>query len=209
MHYLYLLSLAGLLLFASCDKKRQYAREGNSAYNKKSYLKAEEKYNEALKEDSLFMPALYNLGNTYYMSSDSNYLAAAEAYDKYLSVPQKQAKMTQKDSLLYANALYNRGNSFFNLSQMNTQDSNSGKYLQQAAKDYQKSLLFNSADSNAKYNLALCLWLMKNDNQNNNNDNSQQMKQMLEAMKINEKKTLEKAKSKQEKSQNSQNEKDW
>lgn len=203
--YILLLAFV-LMLFSSCDKKRQYAREGNRAYNKKSYLKAEEKYNDALKEDSAFVPALYNLGNTFYMSSDSSYKAAIESYNKVLNQP---IGKTKKDTLKYANTLYNRGNSFFNLSQMNTKDSNSSKYLSQAAKDYQQSLVLNSTDTNAKYNLALCLWLMKNDNQNNNDQNNQQMQQMLEAMKINEKKTLEKTKSKPQKSPKSNNDKDW
>lgn len=193
-------------VMSSCDKKRQYAREGNRAYNKKAYLKAEEKYNEALKEDSTFIPALYNLGNTFYMSSDSNYKAAIDTYNKVLSQPMGK---TKKDTLKYANTLYNRGNSFFNLSQKNIQDSNSNKYLAQAAKDYQQSLILNPKDTNAKYNLALCLWLMKNDNQNNNDQNNQQMQQMLEAMKINEKKTLERTKTKPQKSQKSNNDKDW
>lgn len=203
---LYVMVLLACLFLSSCDKKRQYTREGNSLYSKKSYSQAIEKYGQALKKDSTFAPALYNEGNAYYMSSDSNYTAAVEAYGKFLSRP---IGKTHKDSLAFANALYNRGNAFFNLSQINTQDSNSGKYLKQAAKDYQASLLLDSKDTNAKYNLALCLWLMKNNNQNNNEQNNQQMQQMLDAMKINEKKILEKTKTKPQSSSRPKNEKDW
>lgn len=203
---LVILSLGILLLFASCDKKRQYTRSGNKEYNKKAFAKANEIYEKALKQDSTFAPALFNRGNSFYMSSDSNYVAAIESYNKFLTSPMGKEK---KDTLAYANAFYNRGNSLFALSQINPQDSNAGKYLKQAASDYQHSLLLNPQDSNAKYNLALCLWLMKNDNQSQNNQNQQQSQQVLEAMKVNEKKTLERSKKKQTEAKKPQNDKDW
>lgn len=202
---IFIISFCVISLFSSCDRKRQYTREGNSSYNKKEFAKATEKYESAIANDSTFTPAIFNRGNSFYMSSDSNYKAAIESYEKYLSQPLGK---TLQDSLNYANAFYNKGNSEFALSQQNPQDSLSGKYLQQAAMDYQQSLLLNPKDTNAKYNLALCLWLMKNDNQSQN-QNQQQSQQMLEAMKINEKRTLERTKKVEAQTQNKRNEKDW
>lgn len=201
-----LVALCLSCVLSSCDKKRQYTRSGNSDYKDKAFAKANENYEKALKEDSTFSPALFNRGNSFYMASDSNYSAAIDSYSKFLSKPMGK---TKKDSLQYADAFYNRGNSLFSLSQANPQDSASNKYLKQAALDYQNSLLLNPQDSNAKYNLALCLWLMKNDNQQQNNQNQQQNQQMLEAIKVNEKKILEKTKKKPQESQKPQNEKDW
>lgn len=203
--YTYIFLVLFVLCFASCDKKRQYARQGNSAYNKQAYNEAEEQYNKSLIKDSNFVSALHNLGNTY-MSADSNYKAAEQMYSKALNMP---IGKTKKDTLSYANTLYNRGNAFFNLSQNNTQDSNSINYLQQAAKDYRQVLILNSEDSNAKYNLALCLWLLKNDNQNNREQTEQQMQQVLEAMKIKEKQALKRAKLNRDNSQKTSDEKDW
>lgn len=203
--YTYIFLALFALCFASCDKKRQYTRQGNGAYNKQAYNEAEEQYNKALAKDSDFVSALHNLGNTY-MLADSNYKAAEQMYSKALNIP---IGNTKKDTLSYANTLYNRGNAFFNLSQINTQDSNSIDYLQQAAKDYRQVLILNSKDSNAKYNLALCLWLLKNDNQNNREQTEQQMQQVLEAMKIKEKQALERAKLNRDKSQKTSDEKDW
>ncbi len=201
--YIYLVLLA--LCFVACDKKREYTRQGNSAYNKQAYNDSEEQYGKALSKDSNFVSALHNLGNTY-MMADSNYKAAEQMYSKALSIP---IGKTKKDTLSYANTLYNRGNALFNLSQINTQDSNSIDYLQQAARDYRQVLILNSEDSNAKYNLALCLWLLKNDNQNNREQTEQQLQQVLESMKIKEKQALEKAKLNRDNSQRTSDEKDW
>ncbi len=204
--YTYIFLVVICFFLHSCDKKKQYVREGNSAYNKQSYNEAEEKYTQAILKDSNFAPALYNLGNTYYKSADSNYKAAAEMYSKLIYLPIGKNK---KDTLNYANTLYNRGNAFFYLSRTNTEDSNSINYLQQATKDYQQSLLYNSEDSNAKYNLALCLWLLKNDNRDDNEQREKQMQQVLESMRIKEKQVLERARLNRDDSQSSSDEKDW
>ncbi|MDO5760861.1 MAG: hypothetical protein Q4Q06_07530 [Bacteroidota bacterium] len=199
-----LLVLLSLCLF-SCDKKRQYTRQGNSSYNKQSYSEAEEQYSKALHEDSNFVVALHNLGNTY-MLADSNYKASAKLYSQALSQP---VGKTKKDTLAYANTLYNRGNAFFYLSQQHTQDSNSMEYLQQATKDYMQTLMLNPEDSNAKYNLALCLWLLKNDNQNNREQTEQQIQQVLKSINIKEKQALERAKLNRENTKSESDEKDW
>ena len=89
------------------------------------------------------------------------------------------------------------------------------KYLSQATQDYKNAMILNPKDTNAKYNYALCLWLMKNNNNpdnnqdNQNNNNNSEINQMLNAMKNNEKQTISRVKKQKENVRNKQNEKDW
>ncbi len=211
MNKIFILLLMVLCLFG-CDKTRNNARSGNRDYNRKNYKQAQEHYNKALKEDSTFKPVQYNLANTYMQDKTQDYNQAIEYYNKYL---QNQPTNTPKEKKLYSQGLYNRGNAYFNLSQQNKQDTMSMKYLVQAATDYKQVMMLNPQDTDAKYNYALCLWLLKNNNNpdNNNQDNqnssNSEINQMLEAMKNNEKNTISKVKKKEEKVKNQVNEKDW
>ena len=200
------------LCLVSCDKSRQDTRFGNNAYNKKDYKKAHDYYKKALNQDSTFKKADYNLANTYMQDKTQDYEKAIEYYNKFLNQKPNDSKKAKKQ---YAKGLYNRGNAFFNMSQQDKASEKSMKYLAQAANDYKNVLMLNPTDSNAKYNYALCLWLMKNNNNpDNNNDNNQnssnsEINQMLEAMKNNEKNTISRVKKNKENVKNQKNEKDW
>lgn len=198
--------------FVSCDKVRQYTRKGNHDYNNKNYSEAVSNYKTALKEDSTFTSAAYNMGNAIMQDSGKDYARAVEYYNKYL---EKKEPKTKKEKVNYSKGLYNRGNALFALSQENKDSEEGMKYLTKAAEDYKNAILLNPEDTNAKYNYAVCVWLLKNnnnpDNQNdnqNNNSNSE-INQMLNAMKNNEKQTISRVKKQKENVHNKQNEKDW
>ncbi len=200
------------LLLISCNKTNQYTRKGNRNYNKKEYSEAIKNYEQALKTDSTFDKANYNLGNALMQDNGKDYSKAVEHYNKYLA---NKTPKTSKEKREVADALYNRGNALFGLSQTNKESEEGMKYLSQAANDYKQSMILNPKDTNAKYNYALCLWLMKNNNNpddqndNQNNNNNSEINQMLNAIKNNEKQTISRVKKNNENVQDKHNEKDW
>ncbi|MBR1626696.1 MAG: hypothetical protein IJ681_06085 [Bacteroidales bacterium] len=201
-----------IAVVSSCDKTRSYARKGNHKYNKKNYTEAAADYKQALKNDSTFSAANYNMGNALMQDNGKDYASAVNYYNKYL---ENKNPKNPKEAKNISKALYNRGNALFGLSQTNKESEDGMKYLSQAAQDYKNAMLLNPNDSNAKYNYALCMWLMKNNNNpDNNNDNqnnnsNSEINQMLNAMKNNEKQTISRVKKQKENVHNKQNEKDW
>lgn len=208
--YLILILLPFVMM--SCDKSRSYARKGNRQYNKKNYTEAVNNYKQSLKADSAFSQVNYNMGNAVMQESGKDYAQAVNYYNKYLA---DKSPKTTKEKKEVADALYNRGNALFGLSQTDKQSEEGMKYLAQAAQDYKQAMIMNPEDSNAKYNYALCMWLMKNNNQpdnnkdNQNNNSNSEVQQMLNAMKNNEKNTISKVKKQEENVRNKSNEKDW
>ena len=77
-------------------------RAGNGFYKNKQYDKAEQKYRDALKTDSISSVSNYNLGNSLY--EQGKYDEAADAYDK-------AARTSGGDTAI--NAYYNKGNTLF------------------------------------------------------------------------------------------------
>ena len=201
-----------IAVVSSCDKTRSYARKGNHKYNKKNYTEAVNNYKQSLKADSTFSQVNYNMGNAVMQESGKDYAQAVNYYNKYLA---DKSPKTTKEKKEIADALYNRGNALFGLSQTDKQSEEGMKYLAQAAQDYKQAMIMNPEDSNAKYNYALCMWLMKNNNQpdnnkdNQNNNSNSEVQQMLNAMKNNEKNTISKVKKQEENVRNKSNEKDW
>lgn len=77
-------------------------RAGNGFYKNKQYDKAEQKYRDALKTDSMSSVSNYNLGNSLY--EQGKYDEAADAYDK-------AARTSGGDTAMHA--YYNKGNALF------------------------------------------------------------------------------------------------
>lgn len=208
----YLILLVLLTSVISCDRTRSYARKGNHKYNKKNYTEAVTNYKQALKQDSTFATANFNMGNALMQDNGKDYASAVNYYNKYL---EGKKPTTTHEKINYSKGLYNRGNAFFALSQENKESEEGMKYLTQATQDYKNAMILNPKDTNAKYNYALCLWLMKNNNNpdnnqdNQNNNNNSEINQMLNAMKNNEKQTISRVKKQKENVRNKQNEKDW
>ncbi|MDD2576441.1 MAG: hypothetical protein PHG98_03255 [Bacteroidales bacterium] len=217
-----------LFIFASCDKEKNYLREGNRDFEEKQYAKAEDNFRKSLNIDSTYKKAQFNLANsTYKQNKEDQYNQSLLYYEKAL------AQDTIMDTLFTANTLYNRGNTNFKLALLDSIEKGE-KYnegLKKAVEDYKKTLKLNPQDTSAKYNLSLAMRLLKqNQNQNKQNKNqedknqqqkskqqeqnkpkqNQDSKRMLEALKNNEKNTLEKLKKeKGKKVINSRNNKDW
>ncbi len=217
-----------LFIFASCDKEKNYLREGNKDFEDKQYNKAEDNYRKSLNQDSTYKKAQYNLANsTYKQNKEDQYNQSLLYYEKAI------AQDSIMDTSFTANTLYNRGNTNFKLALLDSIEKGE-KYnegLKKAVEDYKKTLKLNPQDTSAKYNLSLAMRLLKqNQNQNKQNkkqeDKNQQQKpkqqeqnkpkqnqdskRMLEALKNNEKNTLEKLKKEKDKKViNSRNNKDW
>ena len=217
-----------LFIFASCDKEKNYLREGNRDFEEKQYAKAEDNFRKSLNIDSTYKKAQFNLANSAYkQNKEDQYNQSLLYYEKAL------AQDTIMDTLFTANTLYNRGNTNFKLALLDSIEKGE-KYnegLKKAVEDYKKTLKLNPQDTSAKYNLSLAMRLLKqNQNQNKQNKNqedknqqqkskqqeqnkpkqNQDSKRMLEALKNNEKNTLEKLKKEKDKKViNSRNNKDW
>lgn len=217
-----------LFIFASCDKEKNYLREGNKDFEDKQYNKAEDNYRKSLNQDSTYKKAQYNLANsTYKQNKEDQYNQSLLYYEKAI------AQDSIMDTSFTANTLYNRGNTNFKLALLDSIEKGE-KYnegLKKAVEDYKKTLKLNPQDTSAKYNLSLAMRLLKqNRSQNKQNkkqeDKNQQQKpkqqeqnkpkqnqdskRMLEALKNNEKNTLEKLKKEKDKKViNSRNNKDW
>ncbi|MCK9321722.1 MAG: hypothetical protein M0P32_06950 [Bacteroidales bacterium] len=217
-----------LFIFASCDKEKNYLREGNRDFEEKQYAKAEDNFRKSLNIDSTYKKAQFNLANSAYkQNKEDQYNQSLLYYEKAL------AQDTIMDTLFTANTLYNRGNTNFKLALLDSLEKGE-KYtegLKKAVEDYKKALKLNPQDTSAKYNLSLAMRLLKqNQNQNKQNKNqedknqqqkskqqeqnkpkqNQDSKRMLEALKNNEKNTLEKLKKEKDKKViNSRNNKDW
>ncbi len=217
-----------IFIFTSCDKEKNYLREGNKDFEEKQYAKAEDNFRKSLNIDSTYKKAQYNLANsTYKQNKEDQYNQSLLYYEKAI------AQDSIMDTSFTANTLYNRGNTNFKLALLDSIEKGE-KYnegLKKAVEDYKKTLKLNPQDTSAKYNLSLAMRLLKqNRNQNKQNkkqeDKNQQQKpkqqeqnkpkqnqdskRMLEALKNNEKNTLEKLKKEKDKKViNSRNNKDW
>lgn len=250
---LYLLAVVSLC--CGCDKEKNALREGNKQFEKKAFDKAESAYRNSLAADSLYKTAEYNLAAASYKQGKSDkLLSAAKYYESYL------LSLDHNDTLQTSACTYDMANTYFQISQSDSikASEQSKLFLQKAAELYKQSLRLNPQDTNAKYNLALTQYLLKEDEQQKNdqqqqqqqdqnqqqnqqqqqqkqqqqqsnnqnqdknkqNDNRQmssgenkdkkQMEKMLEALKNNEKRTLNKIKRKEDASaQKRRIEKDW
>ena len=232
---LYLLAVVSLC--CGCDKEKNALREGNKQFEKKAFDKAESAYRNSLAADSLYKTAEYNLAAASYKQGKSDkLLSAAKYYESYLlSLDHNDTLQTSACTYDMANTYFQ-----ISQSDSIKASEQSKLFLQKAAELYKQSLRLNPQDTNAKYNLAMTQHLLKEEekqkndqqqqqqHQNNNqnqdknkqNDNRQmssgenkdkkQMEKMLEALKNNEKRTLNKIKRKEDASaQKRRIEKDW
>ena len=187
----------------------KYIRQGNSNYGEGKYKDAEIDYRKAISHDSASVKGNYNLGNALYKQSKFNESAAA--YQKL-----SQSIVEEADK---AKVFHNLGNSLFE-----------NKKYEESIKAYKQSLRLNPKDDDTRYNLAYALTKLKQRQKNQQNksqqkNDKQQQKQqqqsqnkkmsksdadrMLEALKNNEKRTLDELKKNKSKAVRVQVEKDW
>jgi tetratricopeptide (TPR) repeat protein len=224
--YIFLVLIVFVL--TSCEKEKNYLREGNKDFEEKHYAEAEDNYRKSLNVDSNYVKAQYNLANsTYKQNKEDLFNQSLLYYDKVLS------KDSISDTAIRANTFYNRGNTNFKIAIFDSIEKgdrfNDG--LKKAVEDYKQTLKINPQDSSAKYNLSLAMRLLKQNQQQNKqkqkkDDQKQEQKpknqeqnkpkqnqdnqRMLEALKNNERNTLEKLKKEKDKKIiNNRNNKDW
>ena len=210
-----------LLVYAQAENK--LIRKGNQYYNDQNFKEAEIEYRKSLDKNEASVPGRYNLGTSLY--KQKNHQEAVLSFDSVLN--------TYPDEKIQAQTYYNLGNSLLKFSA----DSAGARSdaLQGSIEAYKQSLRLNPHDSDARYNLAYAQRLLQQQQkqqQNQNQDQQQKDQQqkdqqqkdqqqqsrdisrqdaerMLEALKNDEKQTLEKLKKQQVRNQRTTFEKDW
>lgn len=202
---------------AEAQKVSKFLRRGNNNYEAAKYKDAEIDYRKAISYDSTSVKGNYNLGNALY--KENNFTESAAAYQKL-----SQSILDGSDK---AKVFHNLGNSLFE-----------SKKYKESIEAYKQSLRINPKDNDTRYNLAYALSKLKQQssqkkqqNKNQQKNEKQQQKQqeqqkqqqqaqnkkmpkqaadrMLEALKNNEKKTIDKLKKDKGKADRVQMEKDW
>ncbi len=115
-------------------------------YNNSKYSESEISYRKAIDKNPNSFEAAYNIGNSLY--KEGKYPDAANQF----STLADKEKDRNKLSKLY----YNLGNSYLK-----------DRKLKESIDSYEKALLNNPNDMDAKYNLSYALKLMKQENQKN------------------------------------------
>lgn len=123
---------------------------GNSAYDRKDYKKAEAEYRMALSEDANSIKAHYNLGNALYQQDKKD--EARVHYDKVLK--NKQAQTQDKFQ-----AYHNIGRTYLD-----------EKQYEKAAQNFKEALKLNPDDDETRYNYALAKKKMEEEQQQDQGD---------------------------------------
>ena len=151
-------------------ERRTETRSGNSAYSHKRYDEANKHYSQALKADSTYYKAQYNLGNTLYRQG--NYNQAEQCFGRALQNP--SLKPSEKSKIHY-----NMGNSQLQAGLKEKQAAQSGQgdpqnngmeNFKKAVSNYQEALKIDPKNKEAKYNLSYAMKMLqtaKNQQQQN------------------------------------------
>jgi Ca-activated chloride channel family protein len=206
-----------LLAWVSLDAQpaQKYIREGNSLFQDGKFKEAEIDYRKALEKSPKSTKAAYNLGNSQY--KQQNYNEASASYQRLASEPSNKNL-----SQLY----HNLGNSYLQAQKYN-----------ESIDAFKKALRLNPNDEDTRYNLAYAmakLQQQKDKKQQEQKDKQQQQQQqnqqqqknqqdqkqnqkmskqdadrMLNALRNNEKRTMDKVKKQKANASSVQPEKDW
>jgi tetratricopeptide (TPR) repeat protein len=135
---------------------RSHVSEGNRAYAKGRYTDAEVDYKKALAKNPKSKEAELNLGNAYYKQQRFD-----EALRQYAHAGEGMKSPDEQSA-----AYYNAGNSLYRME----------KY-REAVGAYKQALKINPKDDDARYNLAMALEKLKQQQQNQQNKQQQQQQQ--------------------------------
>lgn len=144
--------LAGLLISfmgASAQKaERDFIRKGNRAFNDSTFVDAEVNYRKALEINPKSTVSMYNLGNA--LSQQSKLKEAMEQYAAASKIEKNKAKLAQ----IYHNVgvIYQSAKDYAN-----------------AVVAYKLSMRNNPKDDQTRYNLALAMKLLKDQQKNQQN----------------------------------------
>jgi Ca-activated chloride channel homolog len=213
-----IVTMLGYAFIAEAQQAPKYIRKGNHNYDAGKYKEAEIDYRKSIASDPSSVKGSYNLGNALY--KQNNYTESAAAYQALT-----ESKIGKTDK---AKVFHNLGNSLFE-----------DKKYEESINAYKQSLLLNPKDEETRYNLAYAMSKLRQQQQNKDQqkndkkeqkqkqqqqkeqDKQQQQQQqnkqmskqdanrMLEALKNNEKKTMDKLKKEKAKAAKVQVEKDW
>ena len=173
--------------------EREYLRSGNKLYKDSLFVKAEVDYRKALDKNPNSTDAIYNLGNTMLMQQK-----AKEAMEQYEAVAR-----VEKDKDKLAQIYHNMGVIL-----------QSSKQLPQCIEAYKQSLRNNPKDDETRYNLALAMKQLKDQqqqqqnkdkNKDQNKDQQKQDKKKDEQQKQNQDQQKQDKKNQQQQQQNQQN----
>ncbi|MBO4801581.1 MAG: VWA domain-containing protein [Bacteroidaceae bacterium] len=155
---LVMLMMLCVSLPADAQKKndRYYVRHGNRLYRDSVYAKAQVDYQKAIEKDNTNAVAHYNLGNAHLYQGQPQ--DAMKSYET--------AARLQKDKTRGAQVYHNMGVIL-----------QSQKQFAPAIECYKNALRRNPNDDETRYNLALCLYQLKNQPQDQNQDQNQQDQQ--------------------------------
>lgn len=146
--------LAGLLISfvgASAQKaERDFIRKGNRAFNDSTFVDAEVNYRKALEINPKSTVSMYNLGNA--LSQQSKLKEAMEQYAAASKIEKNKTKLAQ--------VYHNMGVIY-----------QSAKDYANAVQAYKLSLRNNPKDDQTRYNLALAMKLLKDQQKNQQNQN--------------------------------------
>lgn len=142
---------AVMFVYAQSDNRR-LVRKGNVFYLDSMFVDAETNYREAIKKNNTDPIAHFNLGNA--LLRERNPKDAAKQYEEVVK--------RSKNSFELAKSYHNLGVIF-----------QSQKQYGEAISNYENALRNNPHDDESRYNLALCRYLQKNQ-ENNQNQNKQQ-----------------------------------
>ena len=150
-----------ILIFVSttifAQQENNQVRGGNKRYAKEKYVDAEVSYRKALELNNKSFEANYNLGNALFKQQKY-----ADALDFY----QKAAALQTQDKLKMAATLHNLGNALL-----------STKKIEESINAYKRALKANPNDNETRYNLAVAQHLLKRQQQNQDKENEQQKEQ--------------------------------
>ena len=168
-----------LLLLASCtgDSFRDHVRRGNRNYleatdtlNQDSthIYEASTEYERAIDKDSTIAIAHYNAGNTYLLTGQDS-----TAFREYM-----RADSLESDYARQAHIHRNIG-VLLQSQSLTAPDSTKNSLLHGAVVNYKASLRYDPTNDETRYNLALCQWQLRQNNDSEGSggqgeDNSQQ-----------------------------------
>jgi Ca-activated chloride channel family protein len=218
MRTLFFILCIALATVVNGQKENALIRQGNKDFGTGKYEEAEKNYRKALETNKESFPGQFNLGAAIYQKKDFK-----ESENIYTNLAAKNTDKTTKSKIYH-----NLGNSLLE-----------EKQYEKSISAYKNALLNNPKDLDTKYNLEYAKMMLKKQqqqqqqqdqkkdqkdkqDQNQNKDQNQQKQppdqkkiskedaeRMLEAMKNDEKKTMEKVNKQKAKAVRVAVEKDW
>lgn len=180
-----------LIALSSCtgDSFRDHVRRGNRNYMEavdtlnedSSFIyEACTEYERAISKDSTIAIAHYNAGNSYLLTGKDSI-----AFHEYMIADSLESDFTRQAHIHRNIGVLLQGEA------LNAPDSIKYTLLQGAVENYKSSLRYDPKNDETRYNLALCLWQLKkneqgngggdgNDQNNSDQDDQQQNQQQQE-----------------------------